>query len=82
MKLNKALYGLLQSALLFYKKLMRDLVSEGFKVNDYDPCVAHKDINGHNMIVTWHVDDLKVSHRDPFEISKFAIGYREFMGKI
>ena len=37
-KLNKALYGLLQSALLFYKKLMGDLVSQGFQINDYDPC--------------------------------------------
>ena len=31
-KLNKALYGLLQSALLFYKKLLGDLVSKGFKL--------------------------------------------------
>ena len=71
-KLNKALYGLLQSALLFYKKLRGELEGRGFKINDYDPCVAHKDINGHKMIVTWHVDDLKVSHKDPFEITRFA----------
>jgi hypothetical protein len=24
------------------------------------------------MMVTWHVDNLKVSHTDPFQISKFA----------
>ena len=71
-KLNKALYGLLQSVVLFYKELMGDLVSKGFKINDYDPCVAYKDINRHKMIVTWHVDDLNVSNRDPFEITKFA----------
>ena len=65
-KLNKALYRFLQSVLLFYKKLREELEDEGFKINDYDPCVAHKDINGHKMIVTWHVDDLKVSHRDPY----------------
>ena len=71
-KSNKALYGLLQSTLLFYKKLMEDLVSKGFRVNDYDPCVAHKDINGHKMIATWNVDNLKVFHKDPLEITKFA----------
>ena len=34
--------------------------------------MAHEDINGHKMIVTWHVYDLKVSHRDSFDITKFA----------
>ena len=24
------------------------------------------------MTVTWHVDDLKVSHKDPFDIIKFT----------
>jgi hypothetical protein len=24
------------------------------------------------MTITWHVDDLKVSHIDPFQITKFA----------
>ena len=24
------------------------------------------------MKVTWHVDDLKVSHKDPYQITKFA----------
>jgi hypothetical protein len=45
-KLLKALYGLLRSALLFYKKLAGDLVNMGFEINPYDPCVANKEING------------------------------------
>merc|ERR1711933_326410 len=69
---NKALYGLLRSALLFYKHLVAALEKYGFKVNPHDPCVANADINGHQMTVTWHVDDLKVSHKDPQEITKFA----------
>ena len=28
--------------------------------------------DGHQMIVTWYVDDLKVSHKEPFEVTKFA----------
>ena len=63
-KLTKALYGLLKSALLFYKKLRRELEEMGFEVNSYDPCVANKIVNGTQMIVCWHVDDLKISHKD------------------
>ena len=40
--LSKALYGLLQSALLFYRKLCSELEDHVFKVNPYDPCVANK----------------------------------------
>ncbi len=42
--------------------------TDGFVINDYDPCVANKMINGHQMTVTWYVDDLKVSHKDQAEI--------------
>jgi len=44
--MNKALYGLLQSASLFYKKLRKDLERYGFVINPYDPCVANAMING------------------------------------
>ena len=43
-KLHKALYGLLRSALLFYRKLSQQLVDNGFTINNYDPCVATKAI--------------------------------------
>jgi len=41
-QLQKALYGMLKSALLFYKKLVSDLTHMGFTLNPYDPCVANK----------------------------------------
>jgi hypothetical protein len=44
--LQKALYGCLQSALLFYKKLVKDLKTKGFNLNRYDPCVANKMVRG------------------------------------
>ena len=59
----KAIYGMLQSALLFYKKLRKDLESIGFKVNPYDPCIANRMVDGKQQTVTWHVDDLKISHK-------------------
>ena len=64
MKTNKALYSLLKSALQFHKKLRFDIEEYGFKVNPYDPCVTNADLNGHQTTVTWHVDDLKASHKD------------------
>ena len=51
-KLNKALYGLLRSALLFYKKLVSELIEMGFVLNPYDPCVANREVNGSQQTVT------------------------------
>ena len=44
--ITKAIYGLLVSAMLFYKKLATDLQQEGYKINPYNPCVANKMIDG------------------------------------
>jgi len=59
----RAIYGMLQSALLWYKRLRRDLEEEGFKFNPYDPCVANRMINGSQQTICFHVDDLKSSHK-------------------
>eukprot|EP00957_Ditylum_brightwellii_P009612 724568-Ditylum_brightwellii.AAC.1 len=69
-KLCKALYGCLKSALLFYNKLMGDLQDLGFEVNPYDPCVANKMVRGKQMTICWHVDDLKISHVNSREVTK------------
>ena len=34
----------------------------GFKLKPYDPCVANKTINGKQLTLVWHVDDIKASH--------------------
>ncbi len=41
-RMQKALYGMLESALAFYKLLQKKLEDEGFVVNPYDLCVANK----------------------------------------
>jgi hypothetical protein len=69
--MQKAINGLLRSALLFYKNFVANLESIGFKLNPYDPCVANKKVNGTQMMVCWHVDDLKVSQVDPKENTTF-----------
>ena len=60
-KLTKALYVMLRSAMLFYKKLRGRLDGTGFEVNPY-LCVANKVVNGSQMTVCWHVDDMRISH--------------------
>jgi hypothetical protein len=67
----KALYGMLQSSLLYYKKFRKDLEEIGFEINPYDPCVANRVVNNKQHTVTWHVDDLKSSHVDPKVNDKF-----------
>ena len=42
LQVDKAIYGMLQSALLFYKKWRTDLEAKGFVINPCDPCVANK----------------------------------------
>jgi hypothetical protein len=58
--------------LLYYQRFVKDLKSIGFQVNPYDPCVANKTVKGKQLTVVWHVDDLKVSHKRPWVVTKMA----------
>ena len=69
-ELQKALYGTLKAALLFWKRLSSQLVTWGFELNPYDTCVANKMINGKQCTILWHVDDLKISHVDANVVSE------------
>ena len=64
LKLDRALYGCVQSALLWYKLFSSTLKSLGFVLNPYDPCVANAMIDGSQCTVAWYVDDNKISHVD------------------
>ena len=66
-----ALYGMIKSPLLFYRKLRKDLEESGFKINPYDICVANKMVDNKQFTVLWHVDDLKVSHEDTAVVDEF-----------
>jgi hypothetical protein len=58
------------------------LVKYGFDVNPYDPCVANKVYNKSQLMVSWHVDDLKISHRQEKVVSNFICWIKEQYGKI
>eukprot|EP00804_Cyclotella_cryptica_P009375 CCRYP_018081-RB/>CCRYP_018081-RB protein AED:0.27 eAED:0.27 QI:0/-1/0/1/-1/0/1/0/175 len=72
----------MRSALLFYKKLKRELESYGMVMNPYDMCVANKETkNGQQLTVLWHVDDLKISCKDKFEVAKLICYLRKIYGE-
>ena len=64
LKIIKAIYGMIELALLWYELFVTVLKGMGFEINPYDMCVANKTINGKQCTLTWYVDDNKVSHVD------------------
>ena len=69
---RRAIYGMLQSALLFYEKFLADLKEYGFVPNPYDPCVANKIVDGEQMTIVWHVDDVMAMHVEHKALDEFA----------
>ena len=52
----------------------------GLEINPFNPCGANKMVNRKQMTVTWHVDDLKVSHVEEKEVSKFCMQLSDIYG--
>ena len=80
--ITKAIYGLLASAMLFYRRFTQDLIGYGFTINPYDPCVANKQVEGKQMTVSWHVDDVKVSHVNSKHVDDFITWIKQTYGTI
>ena len=60
-KLNKALYGCVQSSRLWYEHLVGTLEGMGFERNPMDKCVLNKVVDGKQCTVCVHVDDLLIT---------------------
>ena len=43
LKLEKAIYGLVQAARQFFKKIQYSLIQAGFKSSEADPCLVYKE---------------------------------------
>ena len=78
--IQKALCGCLKSALLFYEKMVGDLVAHEFEINPYDPCVANNTVEGKHLTITWHVEDLKISHIDRKVVSDTIVWMESIYG--
>ena len=60
-RLKRALYGCIKSALLWWTMLSEFLIDDGFQLNPYDSCVANKTLPcGKQIMICWYVDDLKI----------------------
>jgi hypothetical protein len=71
---------MMKSALLFYRKLIKELKEIGFEINPYDPCVANKFVDGKQMTVRRHINDLMISHVNQGEIFKFVRCIKDIYG--
>jgi hypothetical protein len=78
----QAIYGCIESALLWYKFYTEILEKEGFKINLYDKCVANKIIKGKQCTLVWYVDDNKVSHEDPQVVTQILEIIKSYFGKL
>jgi hypothetical protein len=82
LELLKALYGCVQSALLWYNLFTGTLEGMGFKLNPYDPCVANLMIHKKQCTVAWFVDDNKILHVDCRVITKIIKKIEAHFGKM
>jgi hypothetical protein len=52
----------------------------GFEINSYDPCVANQMVDGAQMTIYWHAENLNIFHRDEEMVDAFAINMAEMFG--
>ena len=82
LKLKKALYRCIQSAIFWYRTFKGCLEDTGFKLNKYDACVANKTIAGNKCTICWYVDDIKISHEDPTLVDEVISKIEDRLGKM
>lgn len=71
-KLEKALYGCVQSGKLWYDRLKNFLLSIVFTTNAMDPCVFNRmSPSGKQLTIAMHVDDGLVTCEDEQELDRF-----------
>jgi hypothetical protein len=81
-QLDKALYGCVQSALLWYELYSSTLQNMGFELNPYDLCVANAYIQGKQCTICWYVDDNKISHVNPKVVDEIIEKIESKFGKM
>lgn len=64
LQLNRALYGLVQSARLWYNRFSKVLKDHSFLPNAVDGCVWNEGVGDNQITVMFHVDDLAVTCQD------------------
>ena len=80
--LDRALYGCVESAALWYDNLREAMTSMGYERNPHDICVFNK-MSGKAVqcTVTVHVDDLLITSADEDMITDLSEGLRRRYGE-
>ena len=82
-KLNKALYGCVESAALWYENLRASLSDLGYSSNAHDMCVFNKyDEYGVQCTIAVHVDDLMITSANGEMIESVSAGLIKRYGDI
>ena len=81
-KLDKALYGCVESAALWYENLTATLMSLGFERNEYELCVYNKVSNGTQCTAAIHVDDVVITSINQGMIDGLCNGLKNRYGEI
>ena len=77
-----SMYVIIKAELLFYIKFVKNIKSIGFELNPYDPCLANKIVDGAQLTVVWHVDDLKVNHVDAGVVTRMSMWLQKTYGRL
>jgi Reverse transcriptase (RNA-dependent DNA polymerase) len=82
-RLDKALYGCVESAALWYDNLSQSMQNLGYISNKYEPCVFNRlDERGTQCTATVHVDDLFISSKSPSMIEHLCTGLKDRYGDV
>ena len=82
MKVIRAIYGCIESALAWYDLFTNTLKSKGFELNPYDKCIANKMYNGKQCTIAWPVDDNVATHEDQEVIDEIKSIMVEHFGEM
>ena len=63
MRANEVMCGTVKAALKAYKKLAKYLRSWRLEMNPYDSCVWNKIVDGEQLTLIFHIDNILLSHR-------------------
>ena len=69
MWLCKEIYSCLCSSILLHCLLLEELESLSFELNPHVPCIAIKMVNWNFFSIVCHVENLKLSHVEPVEVT-------------
>ena len=82
MKVERLIYGCIQSIFLWYDIYANRLKDMGFEINPYDKCIANKVINGNQCTIGWCVNDNKISHKKEKVVDDMSTIFKENFGNL